>query len=101
MGEVYRALDTRLSRTVAVKVLPERLCASAGFRERFAREAQVIATLSHPHICSLYDVGNERGVDFLVMEFLEGETLAHRLEKSHLPLDQALRYAIQIADALD
>jgi Tol biopolymer transport system component len=101
MGEVYRALDTRLSRTVAVKVLPERLCASAQFRERFAREAQVIANLNHPNICPLYDVGNERGVDYLVMEFLEGETLAQRLKKSRLPLDQALRYAIQVAGALD
>ena len=101
MGEVYRALDTRLSRTVAVKVLPEHLCASAEFRERFAREAQVIASLNHPNICPLYDVGNDNGFDYLVMEFLEGETLAQRLKKSRLSLDQALRYAIQIASALD
>jgi Tol biopolymer transport system component/predicted Ser/Thr protein kinase len=101
MGEVYRARDTRLDRAVAIKVLPEHLSSNAQLRERFDREAKVISSLSHPHICPLYDVGHQDGVDFLVMEFLEGETLAHRLRKGPLPSDQVLQYAIQITDALD
>jgi serine/threonine protein kinase/Tol biopolymer transport system component len=100
MGEVYRAKDTRLDRTVAIKVLPEHL-SNPQLRERFEREAKAISSLSHPHICPLYDVGHQDGVDFLVMEYLEGETLASRLKKGPLALDQALRYAIQITDALD
>ncbi|HEV8609207.1 MAG TPA: protein kinase, partial [Thermoanaerobaculia bacterium] len=101
MGEVYRAKDTRLERTVAVKVLPAHLSASAESRQRFEREAKTISQLSHPHICALYDVGNQDGVEFLVMEYLEGETLSDRLLKGALPFDQVLRYGIEIADALD
>ena len=101
MGEVYRARDTRLDRTVAVKVLPERLSSSAQARERFEREGKAVSQLSHPHICPLYDVGHEDGFDFLVMEYLEGETLAERLKKGPLNIEQLLQYAIQIADALD
>jgi serine/threonine protein kinase len=101
MGEVYRAKDTRLGRTVAVKVLPDELSRKAGLRQRFEREARSIASLNHPHICSLYDVGQQDGVDFLVMEYLEGETLADRLSHGALKTELVLRYAIQIADALD
>ncbi len=101
MGEVYRAKDTRLDRTVAVKVLPAHLSASAESRQRFEREAKTISQLSHPHICALYDVGNQDGVEFLVMEYLEGETLSERLLKGALPFEQVLRYGIEIADALD
>src|SRR6266566_4611957 len=101
MGEVYRAKDTRLDRTVAIKVLPEHLSNNAQSRERFDREAKAISSLSHPHICPLYDVGHQDGIDFLVMEYLEGETLAHRLKKGPLPPDQVLLYDTQITDALD
>src|SRR5262247_578721 len=101
MGEVYRARDTRLDRTVAVKVLPSHLSASEEIRQRFEREAKTISQLSHPHICALYDVGNQDGVEYLVMEFLEGETLAERLLKGPLPVDQTLRYGMEMADALD
>jgi Tol biopolymer transport system component len=101
MGEVYRARDTRLERTVAVKVLPERLSSSPEGRQRFEREARTISQLSHPHICALYDVGSENGVDYLVMELLEGETLSERLAKGPVPLEQTLRYGQEIADALD
>ncbi|HMA17541.1 MAG TPA: serine/threonine-protein kinase, partial [Thermoanaerobaculia bacterium] len=101
MGEVYRAKDTRLDRTVAVKVLPSHLSASAEVRQRFEREAKTISQLSHPHICALYDVGNQDGVEFLVMEYLEGETLADRLAKGPLPFEHVLRYGLEIADALD
>src|SRR5215831_925958 len=107
MGEVYRAKDTRLDRTVAVKVLPSHLSASADSRQRFEREARTISQLSHPHICALYDVGREPGhegqdgVEYLVMEYLEGETLSERLAKGALPLEQTLRYGTEIADALD
>jgi len=101
MGEVYRAKDTRLGRTVAIKVLPAHLSRSPELRKRLEREAQAISSLSHPHICTLHDVGQHLGVDFLVMEYLEGETLAQRLRKGRLPLDQALRHATEIADALD
>src|SRR6202051_3625374 len=101
MGEVYRAKDTRLNRIVAIKVLPSHLADSAELRERFEREARTIASLNHPHICTLYDIGHQDGTDFLVMEFLEGETLAQRLVKGPLPLDRALQYAIEISDALD
>ena len=100
MGEVYRARDTRLDRTVAIKVLPDRLASPEG-RQRFEREAKTISQLSHTHICALYDVGHQDGVEYLVMEYLEGETLAERLAKGPLPLDQTLRYGIEIADALD
>ena len=101
MGEVYRAQDTRLNRIVAIKVLPPHLADSSEMKERFEREARTIASLNHPHICTLYDIGHQDGTDFLVMEYLEGETLAQRLVKGPLPLDQVLRYAIEIADALD
>jgi Tol biopolymer transport system component len=100
MGEVYKALDTRLDRVVAIKILPEVLAADPQFRIRFDREARSISQLDHPHICALYDVGEQAGTAYLVMQYLEGETLAHRLTKSALPLDQALQVAIQIADAL-
>ena len=101
MGEVYKARDTRLDRTVAIKVLPAQFAADQRFRERFEREAKAISQLSHPHICMLHDVGRQDGIDYLVMEYLEGQSLAQRLYKGALPLDQTLRYAIQIADALD
>ncbi len=101
MGEVYRAKDTRLDRTVAVKVLPEHLSSSAESRQRFEREAKTISQLSHPHICALYDVGREGETEYLVMEYLEGETLSDRLLKGALPFEQVLRYGIEIADALD
>ncbi|MDQ5857795.1 MAG: protein kinase, partial [Acidobacteriota bacterium] len=101
MGEVYRATDTRLGRTVAVKVLPSHLSSSSDSRERLDREAKTISQLSHPHICALYDVGHQDGVDYLVMEYLEGETLAERLLNGPLPLNQVLRYGVEIADALD
>jgi serine/threonine-protein kinase len=101
MGEVYKARDTRLDRTVAIKVLPTHLADRAELRERFEREAKTIASLNHPHICTLYDTGHQDGVDFLVMEYIEGETLAQRLQRGALPIQQVLQYAIEIADALD
>jgi Tol biopolymer transport system component/predicted Ser/Thr protein kinase len=101
MGEVYRARDTRLDRTVAIKILPDYLADRAELRERFEREARTVASLNHSHICTLFDIGRQDGTDYLVMEYLEGETLAQRLTKGPLPLDQVLRYAIEIADALD
>ena len=101
MGEVYKATDTRLECTVAIKVLPAHVAADPDLRQRFEREAKTISSLNHPHICTLYDVGREGDTDFLVMEYLEGETLADRLQKGALPLDQALKTAIEIADALD
>jgi serine/threonine protein kinase len=100
MGEVYRARDTRLDRIVAVKVLPDALAADAQFRDRFDREARAISALEHPHICALYDVGEQNGTAFLVMQYLEGETLADRLARGPVPLEQALPIAIHIADAL-
>ena len=101
MGEVYKARDTRLDRIVAIKVLPAHLADRPDLRERFEREARTIAGLNHPHICTLHDIGRQDGTDFLVMEFLEGETLAKRLMKGPLPVEQVLQYAIEIADALD
>jgi Tol biopolymer transport system component/predicted Ser/Thr protein kinase len=101
MGEVYKARDTRLERTVAIKVLPSHLSSNEDVRQRFEREAKTISSLSHPHICALYDVGNQDGVEYLVMEYLEGETLADRLLKGQLPTEQTLRYGIEMADALD
>jgi Tol biopolymer transport system component/predicted Ser/Thr protein kinase len=101
MGEVYKARDTRLDRIVAIKVLPTHLADRSELRERFEREAKTIASLNHPHICVLHDIGQQDGIDYLVMEYLEGETLAQRLQKGPLPLEQVLQYAIEIADALD
>ncbi len=101
MGEVYKAKDTRLDRTVAVKVLPSHLSADADLKARFEREARAISQLTHPHICTLHDVGNADGVEYLVMELLEGQTLAERLEKGPLPVEQVLKFGVEIADALD
>jgi eukaryotic-like serine/threonine-protein kinase len=101
MGEVYRARDTRLDRTVAVKVLSPGLSESSDRKQRFEREARAISSLSHPHICALYDVGQQDGTDYLVMEYLDGETLAQRLKRGPLPLDLLLGHAVEIADALD
>src|SRR5208282_3016622 len=101
MGEVYRAKDTRLDRTVALKILPAHLSSDPVRKQRFEREAKTISSLDHPHICVLYDVGSQDDVDYLVMECMEGETLAKRLEKGALPLEQVLKYGVQIADALD
>ncbi len=101
MGEVYKAKDTRLDRTVAIKVLPARFAEDADMKQRFEREAKAISALTHPHICALYDIGNQEGTEYLVMEFLEGESLADRLLKGPLPADQVLRHGIEIADALD
>ena len=101
MGEVYVARDSRLGRTVAIKVLPAKLAADRHFRERFDREARTICQLDHPHICTLYDVGEQDGTSYLVMQYLEGETLADRLKKGAVPLDQSLQWVIQIADALE
>jgi eukaryotic-like serine/threonine-protein kinase len=101
MGEVYKARDTRLDRIVAIKVLPAHLADQAKLQDRFDREARTIASLNHPHICTLHDTGHQDGIDFLVMEYLEGETLAQRLLKGPLSLEQVLQFAIEIADALD
>jgi eukaryotic-like serine/threonine-protein kinase len=101
MGEVYKAKDTRLDRLVAVKVLPEHLAGNPELRQRFEREARAISQLTHPNICALYDVGNADGVEYLVMELLEGQTLADRVEKGPLPTAQVLKFGIEIADALD
>jgi len=100
MGEVYRALDTRLDRPVAVKILPSHLSESSEARQRFDREARAISSLSHPNICHLYDVGQQDGTSYLVMEYLEGETLSARLLRGPLPLEQVLKYGAQLADAL-
>jgi eukaryotic-like serine/threonine-protein kinase len=100
MGEIYKAKDTRLDRTVAVKILPSRLAADPHFRERFDREARTVSQLDPPHICALYDVGVHDGMAYLVMQYLEGETLADRLQKGPLPIDGALRCAVEILDAL-
>ena len=101
MGEVYKARDTRLDRIVAIKVLSGRHSALEVIRERFEREGYAVSRLNHPHICRLYDVGAQDGVNYLVMEYLEGDTLAARLQKGHLPVAQALTYAVQILSALD
>jgi serine/threonine-protein kinase len=101
MGEVYKARDTRLDRTVAVKVLPEHIAKREDLRTRFEREARAVASLHHPNICTLYDIGNQDGAGYMVMEFMEGETLAARIAKGAVPLDQAISVATEIADALD
>ncbi|HET9325779.1 MAG TPA: protein kinase [Candidatus Eisenbacteria bacterium] len=101
MGEVYKARDTRLERAVAIKVLPEHLSLTPDLRTRFDREAKAVSSLNHPNICTLYDIGHQDGIDYLVMEHLEGETLAQRLERGPLPVSEALKVASEIADALD
>ena len=101
MGEVYKARDTRLDRSVAVKVLPEHIAKREDLRARFEREARAVASLNHPNICTLHDIGSQDGVSYMVMELMEGETLAARIERGAIPLEQALSYATQIADALD
>src|SRR5579864_1161260 len=101
MGEVYRARDARLERDVAIKILPAQFSSDPVRKQRFEREAKTISSLNHPHICVLHDIGSQDGIDYLVMECVEGETLAKRLEKGPLPLEQVLKYGMQIADALD
>jgi Tol biopolymer transport system component len=101
MGEVYRARDTRLDRSVAIKVLPQHLSEDPEVRARFEREARAVSQLNHPHICTLHDIGREGGTDFLVLEHVEGETLAARLERGALPVPELLRIGAEIADALE
>ena len=101
MGEVYRARDTRLERFVAIKVLPSAFSNDPSLKQRFEREARTISSLTHPHICTLHDLGHENGIDYLVMEYLEGQTLAERLSKGPIPLEEGLKYAVQICEALD
>src|SRR3954465_12675407 len=101
MGEVYKARDTRLDRTVAIKVLPGPLATEAELRDRFNREARAISQLAHTNICTLFDVGDHEGTAFLVMELLDGESLEARIAKGPLPVDQAMRIAVDIASALD
>jgi len=101
MGEVYRARDTRLDRIVAIKILPSHLSENPEAKQRFDREARTISSLNHPNICSLYDVGHQDGIDYLVMEYLEGETLADRLRKGPLPVEQVLKYGIEICEGLE
>jgi len=100
MGEVYKATDTRLGRTVAIKVIPASVAGDATAKLRFEREARAIAALSHPHICALFDIGRDRGIDFLVMEYLEGQTLARRLSHGTVPLVEGLQYGLEISEAL-
>src|ERR1700719_4555581 len=100
MGEVYRAMDGRLDRTVAIKVLASHLSSSPELKLRMEREARAISSLNHPHICHLYDIGSQDGTDYLVMEFLEGETLAERLRKGALPLSEILKIGMAVAEAL-
>ncbi len=101
MGEVYLARDSRLDRRVAIKVLPAELAAHPERKQRFEREARAVSSLNHPHICVLHDIGEDGGVHFLVMEYLEGETLAQRLSRGALPLELVLRYAVEMAEALE
>lgn len=101
MGEVYRARDTRLGRTVAIKILPTHLSTDPEAKQRFDREARAISSLNHPNICTLYDVGHQDGADYLVMESLEGETLAERLSKGPPPLEHVLRIGMEICEALE
>ena len=101
MGEVYRCRDNRLNRIVALKILPKEMSNDPVLKQRLEREAKIISTLNHPHICVLHDIGSQHGVDYLVMECIEGETLAKRLERGPLQLEQVLKFGSQIADALD
>src|SRR5687768_8017453 len=100
MGRVYRGRDTRLDRSVAIKVMQEAIRSSPNAVSRFEREARTLASLSHPHVCAIHDVGRHNGFDFLVMELLDGQTLAERLRFGPLPLDQLLRYALEMGEAL-
>src|SRR5580658_2444937 len=100
MGEVFKARDTRLDRIVAIKVMPKYIASREDLRARFEREARTVSSLNHPNICVLYDIGKQDGTDFMVLEFLEGETLAARIAKGPMPLDQVVKYTTQIADAL-
>ena len=101
MGEVYRAKDTRLDRTVAIKILPAHLSDDPEFKQRFEREARTVSSLNHSHICHLYDIGSQDGTDFLVMEFLDGETLADRLRRGPLHFPELLKIGIEAAEALE
>src|ERR1700758_612349 len=101
MGEVYRARDTRLERAVAIKILPEHLSCSSELKVRFEREARAISSLNHPHICHLYDVGTQDGIDYLVMEFLEGESVAERLRRGAVPTQELLKTGAEVAEALE
>src|SRR6266849_6447742 len=101
MGEVYRACDMRLERSVAIKILPPHLSSNPEAKGRFEREAKSISALQHGNICSLYDVGSQNGVSYLVMEYLEGETLADRLRKGSLPVEQVLRHGAETCDGLE
>lgn len=101
MGEVYRGRDTRLDRTVAVKILPSHLSEDAEAKQRFDREARTISSLNHPHICTLFDVGHHDGIDYLVMEYLEGETLADHLRKGALPIERILQHGMEICQGLE
>ena len=96
MGEVYRARDTRLGRDVAIKVLPSHLSSDPDLKARFEREAKAISAFGHPHICHLYDIGSQDGTDYLVMELLDGESLADRLQKGPLPVKQAMQYGLRL-----
>src|SRR5690348_16892092 len=101
MGEVYRARDTRLGRDVAIKVLPSHLSSDVDLKARFEREARTISSLNHPNICTLHDIGHQDGLDYLVMECLEGETLGDRLRRGPLPIEQVLKYGIDICEGLE
>src|SRR5208282_485567 len=101
MGEVYRAKDTRLDRTVAIKILPTHLSYNPEFKQRFEREARTVSSLNHPNICHLYDVGSQDGTEFLVMEFLDGETLTDRLRRGPFPFPELLKIGMEVAEALD
>ena len=101
MGEVYRARDTRLGRDIAIKVLPAHLSNNPDLKQRMEREAKAISSLNHPRICTLHDIGHQESVDFLVMEYLEGEALADRLRKGPLPLKESLKIGIEVCEALE
>src|SRR5512141_1147942 len=101
MGEVFKARDTRLDRVVAIKILQGHLAVSPETRQRFEREARVISSLNHPNICTLFDIGHQDGMDYLVMEYLEGESLADRLQRGPLPVPELVKIGMEIADALD
>ena len=101
MGEVYKARDVRLDRTVAIKVLPAHLSENVQLRQRFEQEARAVSSLNHPNICTLHDIGRAQGIDFMVMEYIEGETLAERIARGAIPLEEAIEIGLRVADALD